>query len=187
MSLSESSGDKRRRPLVARLHKYVFAIATGEGIARLCNLLLVVFISRTFGVRAAGAYAMALALSLYQMNGTDFGLRQTGARLIARNPGNVKQVVRFIQRRRILLALLMVALGCWYGIAGPVPQDARRLVSLYALAIFGYGLSVDWVAWGMQRFTIMSGWRAIVSLLGMAVTIICVSVFHAGLLVVPVA
>ncbi|HEX4715615.1 MAG TPA: oligosaccharide flippase family protein, partial [Ktedonobacteraceae bacterium] len=187
MSSNESSGQKRWSFLTGRLHTDVLAIATGEGVARLCNLILVVFVSRAFGVRAAGAYAMALALYLYQMNGTDFGLRQTGARLVAKNPDHIRRVVRFIQRRRILLALLTMALGYWYGRFGPVPQDARPMVSLYALAIFGYGLSVDWLAWGMQRFAVMSGWRAMVSLMNVTFTIVCVVSFHAGLLVVPVA
>ena len=187
MTSPEGSERKRGGLFGRRLHSDVLAIATGEGIARLCNLILVVFISRTFGVRAAGAYAMAQALSLYQLNGTDFGLRQTGARLVARNPDNIRRVIRFVQRRRVLLAVLMMAMGYWYGAAGPVPHDARTIVSLYALAILGYGLSVDWLAWGMRRFVIMSGWRAIVSLVSVAVTIISVLGFHAGLLAVPFA
>jgi len=176
------------RPILSsRLPAHVLTIATGEGIARLCNLLLVVFLSRTFGVRAAGAYAVAQAVSLYQMNGIDFGLRQTGARLVAKNVGDTRRVVRFIQRRRLLLALAMILIGYWYGRAGPVPPDTRSMVSLYALAIFGYGLSVDWLAWGMQRFAFMTGWRALVSLSAMAITIACVWNFHAGLLIVPLA
>ncbi len=179
--------NSNRRILPSRLTAHVLTIATGEGIARLCNLLLVVFLSRTFGVRAAGAYAVAQAVSLYQMNGIDFGLRQTGARLVAKNAGNSRHVVRFIQRRRLLLALAMIVIGYWYGRAGPVPQDTRSMVSLYALAMFGYGLSVDWLAWGMQRFAYMTGWRALVSLSAMAITIVCVWHFHAGLLIVPIA
>ena len=147
--------------------------------------ILVVFLSRTFGVRAAGAYAVTRALYLYQMNGTDFGLRQTGARLVATNPGGLRKNCRFIQRRRVFLAVLMMALGYWYGRFGPVPQDARPMVSLYALAIFGYGLSVDWLAWGMQRFAVMSGARAMVSVMNVTFTIVCVVGFHAGLLIIP--
>ena len=187
MTLPESSEQRRSGFLRRRLHTDVLAIAAGEGIARMCNLALVVFLSRTFGVAAAGAYAMAQALSLYQMNATDFGLRQNGARLVAKNPGSIGVIVRFIQRRRVFLALLMIAVGYWYGRSGAVPQDARPMVSLYALAVFGYGLSVDWLAWGMQRFAIMSGWRAMVSLINVAFTVVSVACFHAGLLVVPLA
>ncbi|MBV8436360.1 MAG: polysaccharide biosynthesis C-terminal domain-containing protein [Silvibacterium sp.] len=187
MSQADEDTRESRKPFAARLRYHILAIATGEGIARLCNLLLVIFISRTFGVRAAGAYAVAQALSVYQMHGIDFGLRQTGARLAARHPQRIGQVVRFVQRRRIALAVSVVALGYLYGRAGPVQEDARSIVSLYAISIFGYGLSVDWLAWGMQRFALMSGWRALVSAIGLAVTVTCVVKLHAGLLIVPLA
>ena len=178
---------KMRALLPGRLHADLLAIATGEGIARICNLTLVIFLSRRFGVRAAGAYAMAQALFLYQMNGTDFGLRQTGARLVARSPARVRQILGFVQRRRILLAMVMAMAGYWYAAAGPVPRDARELVAPYALTILGYGLSVDWLAWGMRRFAILSGWRASVSFLSVAATAFCVMGFQGGLLSVPLA
>lgn len=179
--------EENRKPFGARLRSHVLVIATGEGVARLCNLLLVIFISRRFGVRAAGAYAVAQALSLYQMYGIDFGLRQTGARLVARYPRSVRQIAGFVQRRRMALAIIVVISGYWYGRAGPVQQDARHLVSLYALAAFGYAVSVDWLAWGMQRFALMSGWRAMVSAVGLTVTVVCIVMFHGGLLIVPFA
>ena len=170
-----------------KLPSRVFAIAAGEGTARLSNLLLAVFVSRTFGVRAAGAYALALALSLYMMQGIDFGLRHAGARMLGQEKANVAQIVRFIQRRRIALTLLIVVLGYCYGAAGPVPKDTRAIVSLYALSIVGYGFSLDWMAWGMQRFLFMSGWRALVSLLCTGVTIFAVQQFHTGMLILPLA
>ena len=187
MSKAPDGGRENRKPFRSRLRGHVFAIAAGEGAARLCNLLLVIFISRGFGVRAAGAYAVAQALSIYQMHAIDFGLRQTGARIVATHPRRVRQVVRFIQRRRIALAIGVIALGYLYGREGPVQQDARMFVSLYALSMFGYGLSVDWLAWGMQRFALMSGWRALVSAIALVFTVASVAKFHAGLLVVPFA
>jgi O-antigen/teichoic acid export membrane protein len=182
-SLHEESG----ATAAARLPARVLTIAAGEGVSRGANLLLVVYLARVFGVRAAGAYALAQALSLYLMQGTDFGLRHTGARLVVQNPGSTAHVVRFIQRRRILLATIMSAFGFLYGRWGPVPQDTRSLVSLYSLAVFGYGLSVDWLAWGLRRFSLMSAWRACVSLLGLGITLVLVMQLHSGLLAVPFA
>ena len=176
-----------RVPFAARLRAHVLVIATGEGLARLCNLLLVVFISRRFGVRAAGAYAAAQALALYQMYGIDFGLRQSGARLVARYPHSARQVTGFVQRRRVALAIVAIIVGYLYGRVGPVQQDARHVVSLYALAVFGYALSVDWLAWGMQRFALMAGWRAMVSAVALTVTVLCVVIFHVGLLIIAFA
>jgi O-antigen/teichoic acid export membrane protein len=170
-----------------RLSGRILTIAAGEGVARIGNLLLTVFIARYFGVRAAGGYALAQALALYQMQGTDFGLRYLGARIAAQNLGNHRSTVRFVQRRRILLALLMVALGCAYGWFGPVPRDTRSIVTFYALSMFGYSLSLDWLAWGMQKFALMSGWRALVSLLSVAITLAAVCLLHKGLLTIALA
>jgi O-antigen/teichoic acid export membrane protein len=170
-----------------RLSSRVLAIAAGEGVARVCNLLLMVFIARVFGVKAAGAYALALTVSLYLAHGTDFGLRHAGARLTAQHPKNYRVIVRFIQHRRMILAVLLSAAGCAYGAWGPVPSDARRLVSLYAIASVGYGFSVDWLAWGTQRFSLMSGWRALVSLIAMGITIGYAYFFHGSLLIIPLA
>jgi O-antigen/teichoic acid export membrane protein/glycosyltransferase involved in cell wall biosynthesis len=162
------------------------AIAGGEGVARITNLLLAVFVAREFGVRAAGAWALAQGLALYLMQGTDFGLRHVGARLAAQRPNTIANVVQFIQRRRIALALAMCAAGYVYGRFGPVPVDTRELVSLFALATFGYGLSLDWLAWGTERFGLMSGWRAMVALVGAGLTVLGASWLHLGLLALPV-
>ena len=167
---------------LATLPVKVMAIAGGEGVARIANLLLTVFVAREFGVRAAGAWALAQGLALYLIQGTDFGLRHVGARLAAQQPNAIAGVVRFIQRRRIALALAMCAAGYLYGRFGPVPEDTRELVSLFALATFGYGLSLDWLAWGTERFGRMSGWRAMVALVGAGLTAAGVLWLHWGVL-----
>ncbi|MGA3130352.1 MAG: glycosyltransferase [Terracidiphilus sp.] len=171
---------------MARLPMKVMAIASGEGVARIANLFLAVFVARQLGVRAAGAWALAQGLALYLIQGTDFGLRHVGARLAAQQPNGIASVVQFIQRRRIALAMAMCAAGYMYGRFGPVPEDTRGLVSLFALATFGYGLSLDWLAWGTERFGRMSGWRAIVALTGAALTVVGVRWFGLGLLALPV-
>ena len=170
---------------LATLPVKVMAIAGGEGVARIANLLVAVFVAREFGVRAAGAWALAQGLALYLIQGTDFGLRHVGARLAAQHPNAIAGVVRFIQRRRIALALAMCAAGYLYGRFGPVPEDTRELVSLFALATFGYGLSLDWLAWGTERFGRMSGWRAMVALVGAGLTAAGVLWLHWGVRALP--
>lgn len=170
-----------------KLSSKVLAIAGGEGMARGTNLLLAVFVARQWGVRAAGAWALAQGLALYLMQGTDFGFRHVGARLVAQEPNALASVVRFIQKRRVALAVAMSAVGYAYGRFGPVPEDTRTLVSLFALATFGYGLSLDWLAWGTERFGIMSGWRAAVTLVGAGLTLAGALWLHWGMLALPAA
>lgn len=187
MRLEQSAESAPRSRAIATLPMKVLAIAGGEGIARITNLLLAVFLARKFGVRAAGAWALAQALALYLMQGTDFGLRHAGARMVTQQPDRIPGIVRFIQRRRIWLAAIMCAAGFAYGSFGPVPADTRALVSMFALATFGYGLSLDWLAWGMEQFALMSAWRAFVALAGAGLTVAGVQWLHWGLLALPAA
>jgi O-antigen/teichoic acid export membrane protein len=171
------------RKLAARVRwssRSIGSIILGEGFARLCNLALVVFISRKFGVRVTGAYALAQTLGLYLIQGIDCGLRHIGARLVASDTAVIPSVARAVQRKRILLAIPVISLGYCYGYFGPVPADTRHIVSLYALSMVGYAFSLDWLAWGMKRFLWVSGWRSIVSFIGAGTAILAVELFHAG-------
>ncbi len=186
MSGAQSAARRTEQAKVpAKLSGKVMAIAGGEGVSRGANLLLAVFVAREFGVRAAGAWALAQGLALYLIQGTDFGFRHVGARLAAQRPNALRSVVRFIQMRRITLALAMGAVGYVYGRFGPVPEDTRKLVSLFALATCGYGLSLDWLAWGTERFGLMSSWRAVVTLVGAILAVTGALYMHWGLLALP--
>jgi O-antigen/teichoic acid export membrane protein len=168
-----------KAPLRLRLRSLI-SISAGEGVARLSNLALLIYVSRKFGVRVVGAYALAQGLSLYLMQGMDLGLRHIGARLVASHPAYLRSVVDQIQQKRLLLAIPMIGIGYCYGRFGPVPADTRSMVSLYSLSIFGYAFSLDWLAWGLHRFAWMSGWRALVSLLGMAISISSIEFLHSA-------
>jgi len=160
------------------------SIACGEGLARICNLALLVFISRKLGVQALGAYALAQALALYLAQGIDLGLRHIGAGLVASQTGNICPIVHSVQRKRIILSIPVILLGYCYGRFGPIPNDARSLVSLYAISMIGYAFSLDWVAWGMKSFAWMSGWRAAVSFIGLIVTVFSIELFRTGIQII---
>src|SRR6266702_3615054 len=81
----------------------VVSIAIGEGCARLCNLVLIAFVSRRFGVLTLGAYALAQGISLYLAHGMDLGLRHIGARLVALHSDKKRAGVVAVQRKRLLL------------------------------------------------------------------------------------
>lgn len=167
----------------SRVHWHYRSIATivlGEGFARLCNLALLVFISRRFGVRVTGAYALAQTLALYLIQGIDLGLRHIGARLVASNTASIRSITRAVQSKRLLLAIPVISFGYLYGRFGPVPADTRSMVSLYALSMTGYALSLDWLAWGMKRFAWVSGWRALVSVFSLGITIFAAERFQSG-------
>ncbi|WP_162173529.1 flippase [Pseudacidobacterium ailaaui] len=149
-------------------------LAIGEGSARICTMLTLILVSRKFGVSTLGSLALAQTMAIYIALGIDAGARHIGARLIAAWPDKVTPVRQRMQAKRKLLALIAVPLGLIYAIAGPIPQDARLMVSLYALAVAPYCLSLDWVLWGAKRYGSLSMSRALISVLSLAALVLAV-------------
>lgn len=143
-------------------------LAIGEGISRLCAILTLILVSRKFGVSMLGSLALAQAVAVYIALGTDAGARHIGARLIAAWPSSVNAIRGRIQAKRKILAMIAVPLGVVYAIAGPIPGDARVMVSLYALFVAPYAFSLDWVLWGAKRYGSMSTSRAFISAFSLA-------------------
>jgi O-antigen/teichoic acid export membrane protein len=143
-------------------------LAIGEGTARVCTMLTLVLVSRKFGVSTLGSLALAQTLGIYIALGIDSGARHIGAKLIAAHPGNLRITRSRIQKKRQLLALLAIPIGYLYASFGPIPGTAKTLVSLYALLIAPYCLSLDWVLWGAKRYGSLSTSRALISVLPLA-------------------
>jgi O-antigen/teichoic acid export membrane protein len=143
-------------------------LAIGEGTARVCTMLTLVLVSRKFGVSTLGSLALAQTLGIYIALGIDAGSRHIGAKLIAAHPESLRTTQRQIQRKRLMLALLAIPFGFLYARLGPIPGNAKTLVSLYILFIAPYCLSLDWVLWGAKRYGSLSASRALVSALPLA-------------------
>jgi O-antigen/teichoic acid export membrane protein len=143
-------------------------LAIGEGTARVCTMLILVLVSRKFGVSTLGSLALAQTLGIYLMLVIDAGSRHIGARLVAAHPESLRLTERRIQKKRLLLALLAIPLGFVYARFGPIPHQSKTLVSLYILFVAPYCLSLDWVLWGAKRYGSLSTSRAMVSALPLA-------------------
>lgn len=144
-------------------------LAIGEGSARVCAMLMLILVSRKFGVSTLGSLALAQTLAIYIALGTDAGARHTGARLIAACPGSVGTIRKRMQAKRQILALIAVPLGLLYASIGPIPSHARMMVSLYALFVAPYCLSLDWMLWGAKKYGSLSTSRALISAVSLAV------------------
>ena len=69
-------------------------------------------------------------------------------------------------------------MGALYAIFGPVPPEARACVLVFDFAVVPYAFALDWVAWGLGHFGVLSLWRSGVSIVyvGLAVTAMQLSV-----------
>lgn len=146
-------------------------LATGEVFGRMATFALFAYVSRRFGVGVLGIVALAQTVAAYVMECSDQGLKLIGARLLARNHALTTFVVPFVLKRRLVLTAIAIALGAAYALLGPVPQAARACVLAFDFAVIPYAFALDWVAWGLGHFGVLSIWRSGVSILYVAMAI----------------
>jgi O-antigen/teichoic acid export membrane protein len=139
-------------------------LASGEAFGRIATFLLFIYVSRYFGVRILGIIALAQTIASYVMELSDQGLKLIGARLLARNSQLASFVVPFVLKRRVALTVGAVALGALYAVLGPVQPEARACVLAFDFAVVPYAFALDWVAWGLGHFGVLSLWRSGVSI-----------------------
>src|SRR5271165_4073918 len=146
-------------------------LATGEVFGRMATFALFAYVSRYFGVQVLGIVALAQTVASYVMELSDQGLRLIGARILARNAELVSYVVSLVLKRRAVLTVVAVSFGALYAAVGPIPSDARVCVLAFDLAVVPYAFALDWVAWGLGHFGVLSLWRSGVSIVyvGLAV------------------
>src|SRR5271169_956822 len=146
-------------------------LATGEVFGRMATFALFAYVSRYFGVQVLGIVALAQTVASYVMELSDQGLRLIGARILARNAELVSYVVSFVLKRRAVLTVVAVSFGALYAALGPVPAEARVCVLAFDFAVVPYAFALDWVAWGLGHFGVLSLWRSGVSIVyvGLAV------------------
>ena len=147
-------------------------LATGEVFGRIATFTLFAYVSRYFGVQVLGIIALGQTVASYVMECSDQGLKLIGARLLARNPDLASYVVPFVLKRRAALTAAAVALGALYAIIGPLPSEARACVLAFDLAVVPYAFALDWVAWGLGHFGVLSIWRSGVSMVYVALAIV---------------
>jgi O-antigen/teichoic acid export membrane protein len=146
-------------------------LATGEVFGRMATFALFAYVSRRFGITILGIVALAQTVATYVMGCSDLGLKLIGARLLARNHALAALVVPFVLKRRAVLTSIAVALGAVYALLGPIPPVARACVLVFDFAVVPYAFALDWVAWGLGHFGVLSIWRSGVSILYVAMAI----------------
>jgi O-antigen/teichoic acid export membrane protein len=155
-------GDKSRRSRRWTVLTGVAQLGSGEFVGRLCATATLVILGHRYGATVVGIFALAQGLTQYLQPLIDFGLRHTGARLVAKYPGATSQVVRVVQSRRRTMLLIAFPLIVGYVWFLRVQPGYRAFILAFAACGCLYALSLDWLAWGKQRFKVGAFSRAIV-------------------------
>jgi O-antigen/teichoic acid export membrane protein len=142
----------------------VFNLGSGEALGRLANVAIVVLIGHRFGVVVLGVYSLATTLATYVQPVVDFGLKHVGARLVARFPASVLQIVQRVQHRRLQMTLVVVPLLAVYAGFATLNLGMKVFVFAFAAIAVLYAASLEWVAWGAGELRLVGLARAVVPL-----------------------
>lgn len=147
---------------VRQLARKILDFGSGETLSRLCSIATLLYLAHKFGVVFVGVYALAQGMVQYSYPFIDFGLRHVGARLIARYPDAAREIVQQVQRRRLMMAMLLVPLLFLYAALVKVPLESKAFLFIFAAAGTMYAASLDWAAWGAEHLRLASFGRAAV-------------------------
>jgi O-antigen/teichoic acid export membrane protein len=146
------------------LLKNIIRFGSGEMLARICSVAVMMFLGHRYGVVVVGAYALAVSLSWYSQTIIDFGLKHIGVRLIAQYPQHAPQIVYRVQRRRFSMACIVMPIMVIYSVYARLSTRLMWFVILFSLTSTLYAASLDWVAWGKQHLQLVGGFRSLVPL-----------------------
>jgi len=145
-----------------QLLKNIARFASGEALARLASIAVMMLLGHRYGVVIVGAYALAVSLQGYSITLIDFGIRHIGARLIAQYAQHGGEIVRRVQRRRFLMAGIVVPLIVIYSLSIRFPHNLAVFVVIFSATSALYAASLDWVAWGKEHLQLVGGFRALI-------------------------
>ena len=160
----------------------VINLGLGEAASNISSFLLFAYLSRRFGVELLGIVALAQTVARYVMLGTDQGLRLVGARLVARSSAAASIVIKQVLVKRLVSCSICVALGCGYAIHGPVPESSRLYILGFVLGVVPYAFSLDWLAWGLDKFAWLGTFRGGVTALFLVISVVGIALSNRTLL-----
>src|SRR5271169_2300283 len=113
------------RASLRQLLRNLLRLGSGETLARLCGIATTLFMAHRYGVIVVGVYALAQSMTQYSLPFIDFGLRHVGARLVAQYPQAAHQIVSRVQRRRFLMALMLLPFLVVYAAMTSLPWPLK--------------------------------------------------------------
>ena len=134
-----------------RIIRNIFALGSGEIIARFVAFLGVAYIARQLGPVEFGTVAFATALCAYLSVAVSAGFNDIGAREVARRPHEASTIAASVLVLRLLLAvvaLAVIGIMAWYLDKPPV---TKWVVFLTGFSFISLSLDISWVYKGLER------------------------------------
>jgi len=151
-----------RASYLAQLARNVIHFGSGEFLARVVSVTVVILLGHLYGVVIVGVYGLAVTVSTYLMPVIDFGLKHVGARLMSRFPRSASEIIQRVQRRRYLMASAALPFVLLYVALARLPLELK--IFLLAFSAIGtlYAFSLDWAAWGSENLFLAGMVKAVI-------------------------
>jgi O-antigen/teichoic acid export membrane protein len=137
-------------------------LGSGELLARVCSIATLGMLGHRYGAAIVGIFALAQGVAQYLQPLIDFGMRHIGARLVAQYPGAISMIVQVVQKRRQKMLVVAVPIVAAYVFALRLDSKYNIFVLGFAACACLYAFSVDWVAWGKEKFRLVGFSRVVV-------------------------
>jgi len=145
-----------------QLFRNVFRFGSGEFVARVLSVSVVILLGHLYGIVMVGVYGLAVTVSAYLMPVIDFGLKHVGARLLARFPNSASGIIHRVQRRRYLMASAALPFVLLYAAVARLPFEMRLFLLAFSAIGTLYAFSLDWAAWGSENLFLAGIVKAVI-------------------------
>ena len=126
-------------------------LSAAEAVRVVISAFVIVFVARRLGALVFGYYSFALSVTGALIALVDGGLTSVGSREIARDPTQVRSVVRAVVRLRLLLAVVAFVLLLAFVAAIDKPPVEKQVVLVAGCSLLTFALTLDWVFYGLAR------------------------------------
>jgi len=135
--------------MIRTIVKNFVALFTGEVIARVSHFISVIYLARMLGAAGFGAINFVLAIISYFLIVTNLGLNSLGIREISRKR-DVVEIAGTVISIRLCLALVFFIIVVLSSLFLGRTQTVYLMIA-YAVTLFPYALSLDWVFTGIEK------------------------------------
>jgi O-antigen/teichoic acid export membrane protein len=145
-----------------RVLRNVVRFGSGEFLARLLSVSVVILLGHLYGVVIVGVYGLAVTVTSYLVPVIDFGLKHVGARLLSRFPRSGSEIVQRVQRRRYLMASAALPFVLLYASLTHLPLEYKAFLLAFSVIGTLYAFSLDWAAWGSENLLLAGMVKAVI-------------------------
>lgn len=138
------------RPFERVVARNFLMLGSGELGARVISFGVMIYIARQLGPEAYGVVGFALAIILYFVRVSDFGIESLGPREIAEDPERIRRIAPSVLTTRLIISSVLAA-----GLVGVgfllLPQPEGAVLGIFGLTLLPVGGSTRWIHIGLEK------------------------------------